>query len=387
MPTVIDTACNADSLANQLYTSLTSDAPVPPVVDLSGAQYAFTVDPQSELYKDITTIQLSDLTEDSLTGEGVFDKLMSSVDLHIQREFKNQRITGAEYASVYSGALVQVLAQSVQFLLQKDQAKWSAITAQMQARIAQIQATEALINLEKVKVETQKAIFDMQNSGAEYALTKMKIANADAQYCLTNAELDIAKFNRERMMPAELDIKEYERTNILTSQWAASQVQADRLLPAEAAIKEFQNRVLQPLEEEVQKFNLEQVLPIQRDTAAFQLDNLLPITLGKEQHILNVQLPQQTALLKEQQEVARSQTLNTRLDNITPITGSVGKQKDLYTQQIDSFIKDAQHKTAKMYLDGWITQKTLDENLAAPAELGVTSVSAVLASVKAANGI
>ena len=67
--------------------------------------------------------------------------------------------------------------------------------------------------------------------------------------------------------------------------------------------------------------------------------------------------------------------------------GSVGKQKDLYDQQIDSFIKDAAHKTAKMYLDGWITQKTLDEGLTAPTQLANANVDSVLSTVRSNNSL
>ncbi len=383
----IDTACLADGVANQLFTSLTSDAPTPPTVDLSGPLYTFTPDATSALYADINAVTLEELTEKDLAGDGVFDTLMASVDLHIQREFKGNRITGDQYAEVYTQVMTAVLGQSVSFLLQKDQAKWSAIKAQMDARIAEIAATEALINLERTKVETQKAIFDMQNSGAEYALTKMKLANADIEYCLTEAQRDSEVYKRNWLLPAELSLQEYQRNNMMPIEYAAKQVTADRLLPAQASIAEFENRVLQPIQEGTANFNLQQTLVTQQAAADYQLNNLLPVQLGKEQHLLNFQLPAQTNLLNEQKETARANTLDVRSDALTPITGSVGKQKDLYTQQIDSFVKDSQYKTGKMYLDGWITQKTLDENLAAPVELGVTSVSAVLASLRSNNAL
>jgi hypothetical protein len=419
--------CNADEQANALFTSLTADSPTPPTLDLSDSKYNFDADLNSELYKDVQTVTLEQLTQVDLEGEGVFDKLMKAVDEHINREYKGNRITGDQYAKVYTDVTTAVLGQSVAFLLQKDQAKWAAITAQMQARIAEIQATEALINLEKTKVEAQQAVFEMQNAGAQYALTKMQIANADAAYCLTQAQTDSERYKRAWLMPAELSIQEYTRNTMMPIEYAAKQVTADRILPVEAAMKEYENRVLQPLEKSLQEFQLNQTLPTQQATAEYQLNQMMPIALGKEQHLLNFQMPAQTDLIKEQRETQRAQTLETRSDALTPITGlvgrqkklldeqidltkeqiegersktmdtrsdnstiiegSVGKQKDLYDQQIDSFIKDAKHKAAKMYLDGWITQKTLDENLAAPTELNVPSVSAVLLSLRNANGL
>lgn len=382
-----------DDLAQQLFVSLTADAPTPPTIDFSDAKYDFTPDLTSDIYKDAKEIALTDLTQVALDGEGVFDKLMSAVDQHIQREFKGNRITGDQYAKVYTEAMSGVLGSSVQFLLAKDQAHWAAITAQMQARIAQIQATEALIKLEETKFMTQKAFFDMQNSGAQYALTKMQIAGENQKHFLMQAQTEGEVYRVRHLLPAELAIQQYQRMQVLPSSVAINQVQSARVLPAEAAIKEFINRELQPIEKRIAAYQIDVALPIKTDIEKFQRDSLLPVQLGQEQHKLNQLMPAQVQLLDkqidllaEQKEAERSKTLNTRTDGTT-IVGSVGKQKDLYTQQIDSFIKDAKFKTAKMYLDGWITQKTLDEGLTAPSELTNTEINEVLVANRTANGL
>ena len=437
-----------DDLAQQLFVSLTADAPTPPTIDFSDAKYDFTPDLTSDLYKDANEIQLADLTQVDLAGEGVFDKLMAAVDLHIQREFKGNRITGDQYAKVYTEVMTGVLGSSVQFLLAKDQAHWAAITAQMQARIAEIQATKALIELEETKFMTQKALFDMQNSGAQYALTKMQIAGENQKHFLMQAQTDGEVYRVRHLLPAELAIQQYQRMQVLPSSVAINQVQSARVLPAEAAIKEFINRELQPIEKRTAAYQIDVAMPIKTDIEEFQRDSLLPVQLGQEQHKLNQLMPAQTGLAREQWESQRAQTMNTRTDGLTAITGilgkqrdslgldvdtktfnlaetlptqvtllekqidllaeqkeaersktlntrtdgttivgSVGKQKDLYTQQIDSFIKDAKFKTAKMYLDGWITQKTLDEGLTAPSELTNTEINEVLVANRTANGL
>jgi hypothetical protein len=86
----------------------------------------------------------------------------------------------------------------------------------------------------------------------------------------------------------------------------------------------------------------------------------------------------QIDMVNEQTEAQRAHTMDTRRDGTTPVLGSVGKQKDLYTQQIDSYQKDAQQKVAKMFLDGWITQKTLDEGLLAPTQLTNSEINEVM---------
>ena len=93
-------------------------------------------------------------------------------------------------------------------------------------------------------------------------------------------------------------------------------------------------------------------------------------------------LPAQKNLLLEQQEVQRAQTMDTRSDGTTTIVGAVGKQKDLYTQQITSYQRDAEQKVAKIFSDAWITQKTIDEGLLAPTNFNNTNVDAVLTKLR-----
>jgi len=92
-------------------------------------------------------------------------------------------------------------------------------------------------------------------------------------------------------------------------------------------------------------------------------------------------LPLQATLLSEQAEVQRAQTLDTRSDAAT-VTGSVGKQKELYSQQITSYQRDAETKAVKIFSDAWITQKTIDEGLLAPTQFTNTNLDEVLSVLR-----
>ena len=65
---------------------------------------------------------------------------------------------------------------------------------------------------------------------------------------------------------------------------------------------------------------------------------------------------EQIALVKEQVESQRAQTLDTRTDGATAVVGILGKQKALYTQQIDSYKKDSEYKAG----NHWFRQRTLN---------------------------
>ena len=439
---------NSSGLANALFTSLTAGVQFPAVPDFTDPKFSINPDTSSDLYKEIAGATLKELTENDIDGNGVFDVLMSSVDKHLQREYKGNRITGAQYAEVYIAVANQVLAQAANFVLQKDQARWAAVTAQMQARIAEIQATQALIELEKAKFETTKAVFEMNLTGAQYALTKMQIATEEANHDSVTADVAIKQYQRNFMLPAERAVKEYERMAVMPSTVAMNQIQVDRILPAQASISEFQNRVIQPLEADIQRIQRDRIIPTQAAIEEFKLDRMMPVELAQQQFILNKRQPAEVDMIKEQYESQRSNTLDTRSDGLTPISGvvglqkrnltvdastkdyvlsnqlprqvqliseqikltveqmesersktldtrtdgatvegSVGKQKDLYDQQIDSFIKDAAYKAAKMYFDGWVTQKTMDEGLTAPTQLTNAEINSVLQKVRQNNNL
>lgn len=97
-------------------------------------------------------------------------------------------------------------------------------------------------------------------------------------------------------------------------------------------------------------------------------------------------LPQQLKLLTEQTEAQRAQTLDTRSDGTT-VTGSVGKQKELYSQQITSYQRDAEVKASKLFTDAWITQKTIDEGLNPPNGFTNSSIDTILTKLKSNNGL
>lgn len=126
-------------------------------------------------------------------------------------------------------------------------------------------------------------------------------------------------------------------------------------------------------------------------TAQFQLTSMLPQQLTNliGQNALNTQQiaqsVEQIAMVKEQKEAQRAQTLDTRTDGAT-VTGLLGKQKALYEQQIVSYKRDAEVKAAKIFSDAWITQKTMDEGLIPPNGFTNASLDTILTALKLNNG-
>ena len=298
-------SCGAEAEGNSLFQTLTAGVSFEiPQIDVTGPSFQIPGGMDSELYTEVTRISNSELTTTTLDGTGTFDVLMRGFKAHLKEEYNQSRITGAEYTKAYTALVESAMAQGVQFLLGKDASFWQAMSAQIQAITAKLQ-------LETARVRHTTAQLEALNQEATFALTKMRLANENMQYC-------IGKFNPEQMLPA-------------------------------------------------QKTGLEH----NNSIALFNLQTMLP---------------QQHELLVEQTEVQRAQTLDTRSDGIT-VVGAVGKQKDLYSQQIVSYQRDSELKAAKLFADAWTVQKTVDEGFVAPANFQNPSLDSVLGHIKINNNL
>ena len=66
-------------------------------------------------------ITIEDLSGGEVRGTGSFDELMRTVKSNIDQEYTKNRITGANYSTVYLGAMQTVLQVASQFTLTAPQ--------------------------------------------------------------------------------------------------------------------------------------------------------------------------------------------------------------------------------------------------------------------------
>ena len=98
-------------------------------------------------------IQLDSVTNASSTG--VFDKLMSAVNTHIETQYLNNRIIGSDYANVYLGSMQAVLQQSMQYVMQEllTEAQIDGIAADNALKAKQLLVLEEEIKLKKSEAD------------------------------------------------------------------------------------------------------------------------------------------------------------------------------------------------------------------------------------------
>lgn len=95
--------------------ALTTDVPPYTITDL--VQYR-TISDEIVQIEDLTSnVSMDEKFE--VSGDGVFDKLMETINTHISAQYKAQRLRADNVATVYVGVVPTVLQESIKFLLQR----------------------------------------------------------------------------------------------------------------------------------------------------------------------------------------------------------------------------------------------------------------------------
>ena len=136
----------------------------------------------------MTAIVLTDLTTKSVTGTGVFDELMSTVQVRLENEFNKRRIVSADYSKVYLGALDTTMQQSLAYLMGRQ-------TADAQAEL--LKAQKLLTDQELANSVLQADILTKQATkvDAEIALLGQQLTNLTNENLKTTQETALVEQN------------------------------------------------------------------------------------------------------------------------------------------------------------------------------------------------
>lgn len=386
---------NADGLANTLETTLTAGKDFSlPVLNLDDPAFAWPETVGNPIYTAVTKLTEADLTTRVISGTGMFDGLMVAMSNHIQQEYQAGRISGSEYAQAYVQMSTAVLGSAVNYLLAKDQAYWQAQLVQKQAQAAEIAVIGARVSLEVARADLAIARAKTDLVAVEYAVSKIRLANEDVQYALGLAQLAGVEYTNANLLPAQLagvlkttQIADYQLTYVLPKEVEKSQKAIELTAGQISQVVAQKDQVL---------YQTATLLPSQNsntiadtNTKLFQISTVMPAsvaginadTAGKL-YSNSYLLPANLEGIKENNESNRSKTMDTRSDGVTVIKGQVGKQNALYDQQIGSYKRADEAKVAKMLLDTWITQKSMDEGLVPPTSLTDSNINTVMGKLR-----
>lgn len=396
MPTTIN---SISTDANALYTALANDLSIElnlPALEVV-TDFPVPVDPSLPQIDPLTIAELTTATTD---GTGVFDVLMKAVNAHLEKQFKANRITGAEYAKVYLGSITAVMQFGTQFLLSKDRAQLENLQILETVKLAQVQTVKAHAELQLVRAQIQTAYYQ----AAEMRLKAYTLRNAYAQ-----SKMDLV-LGYNNVLEAESKQKltnaQYQATYAQTHDTLDDGTPVTGVVGADRVMKELQGQLVgeqyelarsevrdtlstggtfagmtaikKATAEAQRKLTLEQ-LDTQRAQTKETLEGggAIQGLVSKEKATKEAQIK----LILEQYETQRGQTRGT-LSTGEGVLGLVGAQTRLYDQQIVSYKRDAENKAVKMLLDTWTARKTIDEGVAVPVALDVPAIETIFTTYK-----
>ena len=106
---------------------------------------------------------VDEVTTKDPDGTGAFDVFMSAISKHLEKEFSEGRIVGADYATTYIAAVQMALQQAVEFVLKKDQVFITTATSQLTAINAAIETVKAKASLVLTQIQAYTAQTDYAN--------------------------------------------------------------------------------------------------------------------------------------------------------------------------------------------------------------------------------
>lgn len=345
----------------------------------------------------MTAITNADLTTTLLDGTGVFDVLMQANKAHLEAEFQKGRIKGPEYATVYLGALNQVLQTATAFLLARDKASLEANLIQKQIDLAQIQIEKT--QSEKAQVEAQTLLITQQRANLV-----AEAANLPKQGALIDAQKD-----------AQLATKAHtEAQSLLVAQQRTNLIAEAENLPKQGALIDAQTAAQTATKLHTEAETL--IVPKQGQLIDAQKDSQVATKLHTEAQTLLVTQQKENAIIEGTVLVAQECKLRAEYDLTLAATQKsteetallaqkvateraqitsmgvdadsvVGRQKSLYLAQADGFKRDAEQKAAKLMVDTWNVRRTTDEATAADGTNLLNDASVGRAVSKLLSGV
>ena len=306
-----------------------------------------------------TEFNVDELTEGTLTGKGVFDVLLQTLRLHLDREFTSGRITGTAYATVYSQAITAFLAQAAQYAISK--AKLPLELQLLQEQIAltqkqQDQITAAIRQTDYVtdyQLPSEVANKTKQTELLAYELTDIKpveLSIAQQDLALKTAQADLVEYDLTTIKPQELAL--------LQQQVAVQLYTVQTRMPAEVANIQAETAL--------KAYDLTDIKPTEKAQITQETSNLssqqeqIVAETSRVLYEVSYRLPEEVTLIKHNQDQVLAQTNKI----ITDTEEAIQRIEELVPSQIALTNTQKAQATAQTEQITYTTSTVLPANVA-----------------------
>jgi hypothetical protein len=283
---------------------------------------------------------------------------MVTVSKHIEAQYREGRILGTEYSTVYLGALQAVLDLSTKILLEKD----------LIAKQAEEVDSRITVNNKQIEKLTSDIANDTARTNADVSLKTSQKALADQQL-LTEIQTTAQVTAQTGLITAQTELATAQTSKVASDEVIAEEQSAKDLLLKDAQISKLaseETNDTQRTANDTSRTTADVSLKDSQKTLVDQqklteVQNTLLVTEQKNKIVSDVTIAEaQSAkdlLIKDGQigkvDYEISNLLPTQKDFIAAQTTNEGKKGKLIDYQRHGFKVDATHKRVKSLLDTW----------------------------------
>ena len=190
------------ALPTSTWSSWAATTDTPPYTNTELVEYRVESDRIFKIEELTSNVEMDPATFE-VTGDGVFDSIMRTLNVHMLAQYKAQRLKAENFATVYVGVVPTVLQESMKFIMQKDslmkelevkQANIDVLKAQKDNLLKELELKQAnidLTNQQRVNLGTENAL-----KQAGIAVTNKQAENLTKDIAVKDA--NIALLNRQK---------------------------------------------------------------------------------------------------------------------------------------------------------------------------------------------
>lgn len=318
-------------------------------------------------------ILIDDLTTRTLEGEGVFDALMETNRIRLDREYQKTRIKGPDYSKVYLGGMEAAMQQSIIYLLGRQKADKEAelISEQILKTIAEVLLIGA--QKDKIAAEIDLMVDQLITEALNRDKTTAEIDLLEDQLLTQAKERD--KIDSDIALIDQKTATEVVNTANATKQGLLITEQIAKTVSETALITQKKTTEVQQelvLKKQIEKLTQDILL------AAAQVSKM-----AVEETLIGLQGDKATAeiaLLAQREITETAQTVDAA-------GGILGAQTTVYAKQAEGFDRDAEQKMMKMMADTYSVEKTADSDTIVPPSLNSGSIDSVVNWAKSGHSV
>ena len=301
---------------------------------------------------EIVPLTNSDFTEVDLQGNGIFDVMMRSCGVHLLEEFTKGRFKADEYSKAYVSLVTASMANSVQFLLQRDSASLQAQLVAAQITLAEAEAEQTVVKLAILRNVLEKSANEVEVTRAQADLIRQQLISERAQ--------------TEEWYEGVLGKKQTQ----MTTETAAINQSADKT-HAEYELLHIQ-------QDNEKLFPKMQTATIGKISAENSLMASQRAKITSEQ----AKMAAEVALLGQKKVSEVAQTSDTANTNSV-----IGKQIQVYGAQVTGYKRKAEQSAAKTSLDAFAIMANAEDYEDIPACFQTGQISKVINKLNLGIGV